>query len=89
MIAIIATIIGYIAADYLNKDMMIGLAVVNPIYFMCAMIGVMKRNSLSVAIISGAILGPTLYLISPQWSVLFAGIAAGTVAFFVGEKNGN
>ena len=88
-IAIIATIIGYVAADYLNKDMMIGLAVVNPIYFMCAMIGVMKRNSLSVAIILGAILGPTLYLISPQWSVLFAGIAAGTVAFFVGEKNGN
>ena len=68
---------------------MLGLAIVNPIYFMCAMIGVMKRNNLSVAIILGTILGPTLYLISPQWSVLFAGLAAGTVAFIVGEKNGN
>ena len=31
-IAIFSTIVGYLASDYLNKDMMIGLAIVNPIY---------------------------------------------------------
>ena len=50
LIAIFATILGYISADYLNKDMMIGLAIVNPIYFMCAMIGVMNSKSISIDI---------------------------------------
>ena len=89
LIAILATIIGYISADYLNKDMMIGLAIVNPIYFMCAMIGVMQSKSISVAIILGAILGPTFYFISQEWCILFGGTIAGTIAFLIGEKNVN
>ena len=60
-VAIIGTIIGFISSDYLNKDMMIGLAIVNPVYFMCAMIGVMKTKNISVAIILGAIFGPSFY----------------------------
>tara|TARA_Y100001970_G_scaffold119681_2_gene148435 strand:+ start:939 stop:1643 length:705 start_codon:yes stop_codon:yes gene_type:complete len=89
LIGIFATIIGYISADYLNKDMMIGLAIVNPIYFMCAMIGVMQSKSISVAIILGAILGPTFYFISQEWCILFGGTIAGTIAFLIGEKNVN
>jgi len=85
LIAIFSTLIGFISADYLNKDMMIGLAIVNPIYFMCAMIGVMKSKSISVAIILGVILGPTFYFVSPEWCILFGGTIAGTVAFLVGE----
>ena len=87
LIAIFATILGYISADYLNKDMMIGLAIVNPIYFMCAMLGVMKSKSISFAIIFGAILGPLFYLISHEWCILFGGFTAGTIAFLIGEKN--
>ena len=44
LIAILSTIIGYISADYLNKNMMIGLAIVNPVYFLCAMIGAMNKK---------------------------------------------
>ena len=89
LIAIFSTVIGYVSADYLNKDMMLGLSIVNPIYFMCAMIGIMKTIQLSSAIILGAILGPIFYYISPEWCVLYGGITAGTIAFFIGEKNGN
>ncbi len=89
LVAIFATIIGYVSADNLNKDMMIGLAIVNPIYFMCAMIGVMKTKSISIAIILGALLGPTFYFLSPEWCILFGGLVAGTVAFLIGEKNVN
>jgi len=81
--------LGYFSADYLNKDMMIGLAIVNPIYFMCAMIGIMKTKSISISIILGAILGPSFYFFSPEWSILFGGVIAGTIAFFIGEKNVN
>ena len=87
LIAIFATVLGYISADYLNKDMMIGLAIVNPIYFMCAMLGVMKSKSILFAIIFGAILGPLFYLISQEWCILFGGFTAGTIAFLIGEKN--
>jgi predicted branched-subunit amino acid permease len=89
LIGIFSTVIGYVSADYLNKDMMMGLAIVNPIYFMCAMIGVMKTIQLNSAIILGAILGPAFYFISPEWCILYGGIVAGTIAFFIGERNGN
>ncbi len=85
-IAIFSTVLGYYSADYLNKDMMMGLSIVNPIYFMCAMIGIMKTIQLSLAIILGAILGPAFYFISPEWCILMGGIIAGTLAFFIGEK---
>ena len=82
------TIVGYLSAEYLNKDMMIGLAIVNPVYFFCMMIGAMKNKSISIAVIGGTILGPLIYLFSTEWSLLFAGLIAGTVAFLLGEKNG-
>ena len=87
LIGIFATLVGYISADYLNKDMMIGLAIVNPIYFMCAMLGVMKSKNISFAIIFGAIFGPLFYFISPEWCILLGGFTAGTFAFLIGEKN--
>ncbi len=55
--AILMTVIGYLSADYLNKDMLIGLAIVNPVYFFCMMIGAMKNLSISIAVIGGTVLG--------------------------------
>ena len=89
MIAIISTIIGYIASDYLNKDMMIGLAILNPIYFICMMVGAMKTLQIALSVMLGAFLGPVFYFISPEWCILYGGVTAGSIAYFVGEKNGN
>ena len=86
--AILMTIAGYLAADYLNKDMLIGLAIVNPVYFFCMMIGAMKNLSISVAVVLGTILGPLIYLVSTEWALLFAGLIAGTIAFLFGGQNG-
>ena len=86
--AILMTLIGYLSADYLNKDMLVGLAIVNPVYFFCMMIGAMKNLSISIAVIGGTILGPLIYLISTEWALLFAGLTAGTVAFLFGDSNG-
>jgi len=85
LIAIVSTIIGFLASDYLNKDMMIGLAIVNPVYFMCMMVGEMKNLQINLSIILGAILGPAFFFISPEWSILYGGVLAGTVAYFIGE----
>ena len=86
--AILMTIVGYLAADYLNKEILIGLAIVNPVYFFCMMIGAMKNLSVSIAVVGGTILGPIIYTVSTEWALLFAGLIAGTTAFLFGEKNG-
>jgi len=84
--AIVATIVGYWLSDYLSKDMVIGFAIINPVYFACMMVGAMKSKSISTAVILGAILGPMLFLFSQEWSILIAGTLAGTIAFIVGEN---
>ena len=33
------------------------------------------------------ILGPIIYLFSPEWSILLAGVIGGTIAYLVGEYN--
>ena len=87
-IAIISTVFGFFVSDYLSKDMMIGLAIVNPIYFFCMLIGSIKNIAIGTSVILGTILGPAFYLISPEWCILYGGVSAGIIAFFVGEFDG-
>ena len=86
-IAIFSTILGYLVSDYLSKDMMIGLAIVNPIYFFCMLLGTMRNIAIGTSVILGTILGPLFYLVSPEWCILYGGVAAGIIAFFAGEIN--
>ena len=69
-VSVLATILGFYLADYLNKDMLMGLAILNPIYFTCMMVGAMKTLQVTLSVILGAILGPVFYFFSPEWSIL-------------------
>ena len=69
--------------------MMIGLAIVNPVYFMCMLVGAMKTIEVSLSVILGTILGPLFYFLSPEWSILYGGFTAGTIAYFIGELRDN
>ena len=88
-VAMSATAFGFFIADYLSKDMMIGLAIVNPVYFTCVMVGAMKNLQMILAVLLGSIFGISFYFISPEWCILLGGFTAGTLAFFIGELNGN
>jgi predicted branched-subunit amino acid permease len=68
---------------------MIGLAILNPIYFLCMMVGAMKTIQISASVILGLLLGPIFYFLSPEWSILLGGVVGGTVAYFVGELSVN
>ena len=83
--AIVSTVIGFLVSDLLDKNMIIGLAIVNPVYFSCMMLGAMKSLQINLSIILGGILGPAFFFISPEWSILYGGVLAGTVAYFIGE----
>ena len=88
-VAIFSTVLGYMSSEYLNKDILIGLAIINPIYFTCMMIGAMKTLQVSCSVILGSFLGPVFYFISPEWCILFGGFIAGTLAFLIGEIHDN
>ena len=81
----IGTIIGFSLSDYLNKDMMIGLAILNPVYFLCMMVSASKNIPVAMSVLLGLILGPIIYLFSPEWSILLAGVIGGTIAYLIGE----
>ena len=88
-VAVLATVFGFFIADFLNKDMMIGLAIVNPVYFTCVMVGAMKTIQMSLAVILGSVFGVLFYFVSPEWCILLGGFTAGTLAFSLGELNDN
>ena len=85
--AVLSTLFGYLISDYLNNNMMVALAIVNPVYFLCMMIGAMKNIKTTIAIVIGIILGPLFYLTIPEWSILIAGFIGGTAAFLMKGKN--
>ena len=87
-IAIFSTVLGFLISDYLSKDMLIGLAIVNPVFFICVLLGSMKTIAIRTSVILGTILSPAFYLVSPEWCILYGGITAGLAAFIVGEFNG-
>ena len=88
-VAVSATVFGFFIADYLNKDMMVGLAIVNPVYFTCVIFGAMKTIQMTLAVMLGSVFGILFYLVSPEWCILLGGFTAGTLAFFIGELNDN
>ena len=55
LVAVSATGFGFFIADYLNKDMMIGLAIVNPVYFICVMVVAMKNIQMINVVIQNTV----------------------------------
>ncbi len=86
-VAVLGTILGFYFSGYMNKEMMIGLAVVNPIYFMCTMVGASKTLEITLSVVLGVTLGPIFYFFSPEWSILLGGVIGGTIAYFISELN--
>ena len=67
--------------------MMMGLAILNPVYFLCMMVGASKTIQITLSVVLGIILGPIIYLFSPEWSILLAGVIGGTIAYVIGEHS--
>ena len=86
-IAVIGTFIGFFSSDYLNKDLMMGLAILNPIYFLCMMVGASKTIQVTLSVVLGLVLGPIFYFLTPEWSILLGGLVGGTIAYLIGELN--
>ena len=71
---------GFLLADTLPFYVTVTMVFINPIYF-AFVFAAMRVRACMIALIAGAIVGPPLYLLSPEWSLPFCGLIAGTMGY--------
>jgi predicted branched-subunit amino acid permease len=76
-------VVGFLVADSIPAVLQIGLVFLAPVYFFVFLIVEVRSRLTGIAIACGGIAGPLFYLVTPQWSVLIAGFAGGTLAYAI------
>jgi predicted branched-subunit amino acid permease len=82
-IGVVAGTIGYYIAESIPPVIQIGMVFLAPVYFVVFLIVEVRRRLTAIALACGGLAGPLFYLITPQWSVLIAGFAGGSLAFAI------
>ena len=72
---------GYLLAESLPFFLTVTLVFINPIYF-AFVFAAMRVRACLIAFAAGAVIGPLLYLMTPEWSLPFCGIIAGSVGYY-------
>jgi predicted branched-subunit amino acid permease len=81
-----ATAAGYLMAGGLPSPVTLGLVFINPIYFMLVFAADLQHRGKVLALGFGAVFGPLLHLLTPDWGLLLAGLLAGSLAFAVERR---
>jgi len=79
----VGTAAGYVLAGGLPHALSLGLVFLNPLYFMLIFALDLRERSRLLALMAGAVVGPLLHLLSPDWGLLATGFVAGSFAFGV------
>lgn len=77
------TTFGYFISGSLPQLVKLGLVFLNPLYFILILSADLRQRLMVLALAGGALAGPLMHLLTPQWSVLLGGFAGGTAAYFV------
>jgi predicted branched-subunit amino acid permease len=78
-----ATILGFFLAGLVPLYVTLGFVFLNPLYFMLVFVADLKHRLRALALVFGALLGPALHLIDPEWGLLATGLIGGTIAFLI------
>lgn len=78
---VIGTLLGYFATGALPRPVALGLVFITPVYFAMLFAG-NRARPVVVALLAGAVTGPILFTVSPDWGVLATGLLAGTGAWW-------
>ncbi len=81
----IATVIGYHLAGQVPQPVTMALVFLNPLYFMLLFLFDMHNVSKILSLTFGVILGPSLFLVMPNWSLIVTGLVGGTLAWALGR----
>lgn len=80
--------VGHMVAGTLPPLARLGFVFLAPVYFFVILIGEARTRLAVLALACGAVAGPLFHLASPQWSVLAAGFAGGTLAYYMQRAYG-
>lgn len=75
------TAVGFMLAEQLPFFFTVTLVFINPIYF-AFVFAAMRVRACLIAFAAGAVIGPLFYMVTPEWSLPFCGIVAGSVGYF-------
>src|SRR3546814_19299164 len=78
---LVTTAVGFYLAGLLPGFVTLGLVFLNPIYFMLVFVADARHRARVLALAFGAVAGPPLHLVSPDWGLLTTGVLAGSLAF--------
>ena len=78
------TIIGFATAEFLPLYLRLSLIFLNPVYFVFVFSSAQNFNCLIAAGV-GAVIGPSLYQIAPEWTVPITGVLSGSFAYYVSK----
>ncbi|HYC49147.1 MAG TPA: AzlC family ABC transporter permease [Burkholderiales bacterium] len=82
-VGVAATVAGFYLAGGFTPLVRLGFVFLNPVYFVVLLVGEVRAGLAAVALVCGAIAGPLVHLVDPQWSVLLGGLAGGTIAYSI------
>ncbi len=77
--------LGYYAAASIPPAVQLGLIFLTPINFFVLLAGEVRDRMGALALGCGAVAGPLFHLLTPEWSVIFAGVVGGTLAFAINK----
>ena len=81
LVSALATVVGYLAAGQLPQITKGAFVFMNPVYFLLIMLGDARSRIMILSLAAGAVCGPLVHLMAPEWSVLAGGLVGGTLAF--------
>ena len=82
VLSTISTVIGFYTAGIISKKVFVAIIFLNPIYFMCIIVSVLNKLHIILTVFLSIILAPILFLVTPDWSVLLAGVISGIISYF-------
>lgn len=88
LVSIAATAVGYLAAGSFPAPVRLGFVFLTPVYFLVILVGDVRTLLAACALACGAIAGPLIHMLSPEWSVPLAGVVGGTVAYWIQRRYG-
>jgi predicted branched-subunit amino acid permease len=82
----LSTAAGYLGADQLSPVARLALVFMVPMYYLLILTGAVRERIAAVGLACGAVAGPLAWLLSPEWSVVIAGLAGGTLAYLLVKR---
>lgn len=82
-VMLVCTAIGYLAVEGVPPALSLGLVFLMPLYFVLVLSAEAGEFAKGLAMALGALTGPVMHVLSPQWGLMITGLAAGSAAFAV------